>query len=100
MKKSSHELPGRFANDPRDPTSRNHVNASVAFMMIVLPGGPGTYSEALLAKTLYKREVLAFQPHPERESEAVWAQQMKDLRIPIVHKIIDVESFLKNGVNV
>lgn len=67
------------------------MNALVAFEMLVLTGGAGTYAEALLAKESYKRPVLAFQAQPGRQSQTVWGQRLEELKVTIVHTIEEVE---------
>ena len=48
--------------------SRNHINVLTADIVIVLPGGPGTASEARLS-VRYGRPVVAFAPDPDRLGE-------------------------------
>jgi uncharacterized protein (TIGR00725 family) len=45
--------------DGKLPTSRNHINVLSADVIIVLPGGPGTFSEAMLALE-YRRNVVFY----------------------------------------
>ena len=48
--------------------SRNHINVLTADIVIVLPGGSGTASEARLS-VRYGRPVVAFAPDPDRLGE-------------------------------
>lgn len=50
--------------------SRNHINVLTADIVIVLPGGSGTASEARLS-VRYGRPVVAYAPDPGRLGEAV-----------------------------
>ncbi len=70
-----------------DPMSRNHVNVLASDVLVVLPGGPGTASEAELALR-YGRPIAAF-----LES----ADQLPCLpaAIPVFGTIPEVEGFLR-----
>lgn len=69
-----------------EPMSRNHINVLAADVVLALPGGAGTASEAELA-VRYGRPVLAFH-------EA--AGQIPGLpdTVPVVHTLSEVEAFL------
>ncbi len=70
-----------------DPMSRNHINVLASDMLIALPGGPGTVSEAELA-VRYAKPIAAF---------LTSADQLPGLpaAIPVLGTISEVEGFLR-----
>lgn len=68
-----------------DPRSRNHVNVLSASAVVIVPGGAGTRSEAVLAER-YGRAVIAFGPP---EAFATFPPTL-----PRAPRLADVERFL------
>ena len=70
--------------------SRNHINVLTADIVIVLPGGPGTASEARLSLR-YGRPVVAFDREPDRRGEAGG-------RIPVRRDLRGVAEFVDEAL--
>ena len=80
-------LPGRGqAGD--DLFSRNHINVLSSDVIVALPGGPGTASEARLAMH-YGRPIIAFLKDVN-EIPALPAE------IPVKSTLSDVQAFINN----
>ena len=74
-----------------DPMSRNHINILSSDVVIALPGGLGTASEVVLAKS-YKKPVIVFLGSSGR-LDGIPAE------VPITRSLSETECFLRSRID-
>lgn len=92
------DLPGTASCGARHtgPSSRNHVLIFTADIVICMPGDEGSIAEAGLAMEVYNKPTIAYAP--PHGAETKWHKAIERLRIPIVHEIKDVKSWLGDHI--
>jgi predicted Rossmann-fold nucleotide-binding protein len=74
------------------PSSRNHVLIATADAVICMPGDEGSIAEAMLAKQVYKKPVIAYAPVGGIQKE--WHKAVGQYGILTILKKIDLEAWL------
>lgn len=73
-----------------DPMSRNHINVLASDIVVVLPGGPGTASEAELA-VRYGKPIVAFLGSADHVT-------VLPVSVPVMQSLDEVERYLRGAL--